>query len=104
MQPEKFFLVKGILINDDSKYEVKKEFDQTISIEKKMSGRHNIKYEHFCKSIEFFEDKDINYQDNFSGAKNLVLMIYYRYLSSPLKKERVFKIKLRKNKEIAWPT
>lgn len=103
MQPEKFFLARVILINDDSKYQVQKKFNQTISIEKRMSGR-NIEYEHFCHNIRLFEDKNINYQENFSGAKNLILKIYYRYPNSSVEKERIFKIKLKKNKEIAWPT
>ncbi len=39
MQPEKFSLARVILINDDSKYQIQKKFNQTISIEKGMSGR-----------------------------------------------------------------
>ena len=103
MQPEKFSLARVVLINDDSKYQIQKKFNQTISIEKGMSGR-NIEYEHFCHNIRLFEDKNINYKENFSGAKNLTLKIYYRYPNSYKEKEKIFKIKLKKNKEIAWPT
>ena len=103
MQPEKFSLARVLLINDDSKYQIQKKFNQTISIEKGMSGR-NIEYEHFCHNIRLFEDKNINYKENFSWAKNLTLKIYYRYPNSYKEKEKIFKIKLKKNKEIAWPT
>lgn len=100
---EEFFLTKAILVNDDTKYKIEKKFNQTILIEKKLSGRH-IEYKHFYKSIELFKDSNINYQENFSGAKNLILKIYYRYPNSSVEKERIFKIELKKNKEIAWPT
>lgn len=104
MQPEKFVLARVILKNDDSKYEIEKKFNQTILVEKKMFGRHNFEYEHFCNNIRLFKDENINYQENFSGAKSLILKIYYRYPNSSVEKERIFKIKLKKNKEIAWPT
>jgi hypothetical protein len=103
MQSEKFSLARVILINDDTKYKIEKKLNHTIIIKKKLSGRH-IEYKHFYKSIELFEDKNINYKENFSGAKNLTLKIYYRYPNSYKEKEKIFKIKLKKNKEIAWPT
>ncbi len=92
MQPEKFSLARVVLINDDSKYQNQKKFNQTISIQKGMSGR-NIEYEHFlCHNIRLFEDKNINYKENLSWAKNLTLKIYYLDPNSYKEKKKFLKL------------
>tara|TARA_Y100000385_G_C13030502_1_gene610524 strand:+ start:106 stop:657 length:552 start_codon:yes stop_codon:yes gene_type:complete len=103
MKKGKVFLAKVTLINNDTNHEVGKELNKIVLIEKKISGRY-VEYKQFCKSISLFDDKDINYKDNFMNAKSLTLKVYYRYPGSSLEKEQIFKINLKKDKQIAWPT
>jgi len=103
MKKEHFFLENVTLINGDTKYQVKKEFNTTISIEKKVSSQHR-EYKHLCKFISLFKDTNFNYAEHFANASSLILKVNYRYPGSSQTKEKVFKVYLKRVKQIAWPT